>query len=165
MNKKTLLTLGFSLYSLAAPAAMADFIDSNADDAFQSETESFGSSLDNTASRQRRETDYSNMSAAHRTLVNSQSNQTDTWKTSQDAFNNTQKEMVLSGGAYNNQGFIWGGAGLGSGWGNGGGGMYGSGGGSNLTPDSWGQSQPPTFNSPSFGGRYYGRRRVSTNND
>lgn len=163
MNRKTLLILGFSLISLAAPAAIADdFINDSTDASFQAQSDSFSSSLDNLSSRQRRETDYSNMQEAHRYLTNAQANQTDTWKTSQDAFNNTQQQMVLSGGAYNSQGFILGGMGA-MGLGGGGYGGWGSNsnGGSSITPDSFGSQQPPTFQTPNYGGRYY-RRSVST---
>lgn len=163
MNRKTLLILGFSLVSLAVPAAMADdFIDDSADASFQANSDSFSSSLDNLSSRQRRETDYSNMQEAHRYLTNAQANQTDTWKTSQDAFNNTQQQMVLSGGAYNSQGFILGGMGaMGLGGAGGGWGGNSNGGGGQIIPDSFGGGQPPTFNTPNYGGRYY-RRSVST---
>ncbi|MBX9568419.1 MAG: hypothetical protein K2X77_05960 [Candidatus Obscuribacterales bacterium] len=167
MNRKRLLVLGFSLISLAVPAAMADdFIDDSADASFQADSDSFSSSLDNLSSRQRRESDYSNMQEAHRYLTNQQANQTDTWKVSQDAFNNTQQQMVLSGGAYNNQGFIWPG-GFGGGMGGGGGGGWGGsaggfGGGGQIIPDQFSSGQPPTFQTPNYGGRYY-RRNVSTN--
>lgn len=166
MNRKTLLVLGFSLISLAVPAAMADFIDDSNDASFQANADSFSSSLDNLSARQRRESDYSNMQDAHRYLTNSQANQTDTWKTSQDMFNNTQQEMVMSGGAYNNQGFILGGMGGMMGGGGGGGGWGGSsggfGGGGQIIPDQFGSGAPNTFSAPAYGGRYY-RRGVSTN--
>lgn len=163
MNRKSLLLLSLSVLTLSVPAAMADFMDGNADAAFNSSADSFSSSLDSLPSRQRRESDYSNMSEAHRNLTNMQAIQTDTWKTSQDAFQNTQQEMVMSGGAYNNQGFIMGGMGGygGMGYGSGGWGA-GSGGGSNITPDTWGSGQPPSFQTPNYGGRYY-RRGFSTN--
>ncbi len=157
IKRSTLLTLALSLTTLAAPAAMADFMDGNSDAQFQSSLDSFSSSLDSLPSRQRREDDYSNASESHRYLTNMQANQTDTQATAQQSFQNTQEQMVLSGGAYNTQGnygYGMGGMGFGMGMGMG---MGMGGGSSQITPDNWGSGAAPAINTPNYGGRYYRR--------
>lgn len=64
----------------------------------------FNKSLDNTASRMRRDHDRSENAAAHRNLVNAQANQADTGLQLQRSFNNTQRQAVESGGLYNQPG-------------------------------------------------------------
>lgn len=147
--------LGFS----QAPSALAQFLDSDmgsSDAAFQQDTANFGSSLDSAATNMRSNYDSSQQAAANRYLTNMQANQ-DTMQASEQAFQNTQQEMVMSGGAYNSQGFMWGGLG---GWGGGGG----FGNATTTTPVNWGTMPSGGFSRPSYGGgnsvlsRYYGSR-------
>ncbi len=165
LGTKKALILASALMWLAAPMAMADpFIDDRtgvSDDYFQQSFGSFNNTLDNMGSKMRRDYDYSQLSDAHRHLTNMQSIQTDTWKTSQDAFKNGQAQMVLGGGAYNGNGsFGYGSAmGLGGGMGGGyGGGNMGGGSNSQIQPDTWGSGGGGSnFSSPSsYSGRYYG---------
>lgn len=171
LGKKKVLLFASIAFCLSAPLAMAEpFIDDRtgiSDEAFQNSFAGFSSGLDNQASRMRRDYDYSQLSDAHRHLTNMQSIQTDTWKTSQDAFKNTQASMVLSGGSYNSNGSYGYGAamGLGGAYGNGG---WGGGGGSNAypTPDTWGSGgqNGGYFSSPArITGRYYGGGSSSVN--
>lgn len=168
LGTKKILVLAAATLWLAAPMAMAEpFIDDRAgvsDDYFQSSFAGFNGTLDNTASKMRRDYDYSQLSDAHRHLVNMQAIQADTGKQLQQSFNNTQAGMVLSGGAYNGNGSYGYGAamglgGYGMGMGMGMGGGYGNNGGSSQATDNWGGSGQSGgyFNSPSsYHGRYYG---------
>lgn len=146
----------FSLVQI--PAVYAQFIDDDmggSDASFQQESANFSSSLDSTATNMRQSYDASQQAASNRNLTNMQANQ-DTTQAAQQAFQNTQEQMVLSGGAYNSQGFMWGGLG---GWGGGGG--FGSG----MTSSgvNWG-SGAPAISAPRYGNdssvlsRYYGNR-------
>lgn len=153
-------TLAVGLLSLVQiPAVNAQFIDDDmggADASFQQNSADFNSSLDSTASNMRQSYDASQQAASSRNLTNMQANQ-DTTQAAQQAFQNTQEQMVLSGGAYNSQGFIWGGLG---GFGGGLGLGSGFGGGSTV---NWG-SAAPAISAPRYGNdssvlsRYYGNR-------
>ncbi len=65
---------------------------------------SFTKSMDNTASRMRRDYDRSENAAAHRNYVNAVANQADTGLQLQRSFNNTQRQAYESGGLYNQPG-------------------------------------------------------------
>lgn len=71
---------------------------------FDKSFQDFNKSLSGTAARMRKEYDKSNLDAARRQEINDQAIQTDTVRTSQDAFVNTQVEAVTSGGLYNGPG-------------------------------------------------------------
>lgn len=157
---KKVLALASFLW-LLAPVAIADpFIDDRngvSDEYFENSFDGFSNSLDNVGSKMRRDYDYSQLSDSHRYLTNMQANQTDTWKTSQDAFKNSQAQMVLSGGAYNGNGsygYYGGGMGLGGGMGGGAGNSS-----YNMTPDTWGSGGSAgtgNFSKPRFRSRWYG---------
>jgi hypothetical protein len=171
VGTKKIVVFAATVLWMAAPMAMAEpFIDDRAgvsDEYFQNSFAGFNSTLDNTASKMRRDYDYSQLSDAHRHLVNIQAIQTDTGAQLQRSFNNTQAAAAMSGGNYNGNGSFGYGAAMGLGggmYGGGGGGGYGYGGGggganSNLIPDQFGSSgQSGGFNYPqnSFHGKYYG---------
>ncbi|MBX9688323.1 MAG: hypothetical protein K2X27_16560 [Candidatus Obscuribacterales bacterium] len=163
LGTRNLFFIAAAVICVLAPVASAEpFIDdqtavtSSFDDSFQG----FNDSLDNTASRMRRDYDYSNLSAAHRNLVNAQANALGPQQDAQNQFNNTQASMVLSGGSYNSNGSYGYGAamGLGGMMGMGMGMGMGGGGGGNVAPDNWGASGNgnDNFTAPRrFRGRYY----------
>ncbi|MBY0360078.1 MAG: hypothetical protein K2W82_18900 [Candidatus Obscuribacterales bacterium] len=160
VNLKAFALAAGLLSLVQIPAVYAQFIDDDmggADASFQQNSANFSSSLDSTASDMRQSYDASQQAASNRNLTNMQANQ-DTTQAAQQAFQNTQEQMVLSGGAYNSQGFIWGGLG---GFGGGGLGLGGGfGGGSSV---NWG-SGAPAISAPRYGNdssvlsRYYGNR-------
>lgn len=160
LDKLKVFILVSSLLCLSTPLAFADdFIDGVSDDYFQNSFADFNDTMDKMGSQMRRDYDYSQLSAAHRNLTNQQAIQTDTWKTSQDAYRNTQEGMVLSGGSYNSNGSYGYFTGMGLGGMMGGGYGGGGGGGSNITPDTWGSggNQSGYFQHPKrYVGRYYG---------
>lgn len=142
---------------LQAPSALAQGIGS-ADASMEQSFSNFNDSLDSTASDMAQQTNQNQNNAASRYLSNSQANQ-DTENEAERYFQDSQEQMIAGGGAYNSQGFMFGG-GLG-GWG-GGGGMLG-GNISNIAAPSWGGGQsiraPRYGNSNSVLSNYYGNVR------
>lgn len=159
--KKRLAFMSLSCVLVTIAPAMAEpFIDDrtgSSDEYFQQSFANHNASLDNMGSQMRRDHDYSQLSESHRHLTNMQSIQTDTFKTSQDAFNNTQMSAVLGGGIRNSnpsaQSYMMGSL------------MYGNGSGSSssqVQPDSWGTygSSGGGSSGGSYGGKNYGSSSV-----
>lgn len=146
-NAKRVLILASIAMFCGVPMAMADsFIDDrtgSADAAFQNSFDRFGDSMDNAGSTMSRNESYSSLSTAHKNLVNQQAIQTDTAKTSRDAFWNEQAQMTLSGGSYNSNGSYGYGMLMGLPYGN-----FGCNNGNsstgNVTPDTWGSNMGAT---------------------
>jgi hypothetical protein len=145
MRTRTVLGFLAAVFCMQqAPGASADpFIDDRAgvaDEYFQQSFSNHNNSLDNLGSSMRADHDYSSLNGSHGRLTYAQSNQTDTWSTSESLFNNTQSQALLSGGLHNSNGSNNTASSL---YGSGGYGSYG--GSTSVTPDSWGT-----------GGNFYG---------
>lgn len=171
LGTKKILVIAATVLWASAPMAMAEpFIDDRAgvsDDYFQNSFNGFTGTLDNTASKMRRDYDYSQLSDAHRHLVNMQAIQADTGAQLQRSFNNTQVAATTSGGLYNGNGSYGYGTMMGLGGMMGGGGYGGGMGGmgaagssnSSMNPDQWGgggQSGGYFYQPSNYHGRYYG---------
>lgn len=160
-TRATVLASVLTVLILQAPSALAQGIGSS-DASMEQSFSNFDASLDNTATQMSESTTQAENAASSRYLTNAQANQ-DTENEAERYFQDGQEQMIAGGGAYNSQGFMFGG-GLGGfgGGGFGGGGMLG-GNLSNLAAPNWNGS--PSIRAPRYGSHnsvlsnYYGNVR------
>jgi hypothetical protein len=133
----------------------------SADASIEQGFSNFDSSLDSTASQMSQDYTSRQNDATNRYLNNAQANQ-DTENESERIFQDGQEQMIAGGGAYNSQGFMFGG-GLGGMGGGFGGGMLGSGQMGQMASPSW--STGGAIRAPKYGSynsvlsNYYGNVR------
>lgn len=159
--RSSILVIALVVSGLAPQAAPAQ---DSTDAAIQQSFENFGASLDSQGAEMSQMHDTSEQAAANRNLTNMQAAQ-DTAAAAERQFQDGQEQMVLGGGAYNSQGFIWG-----SPWGGMGGGGGSALGSGNLIPSvpatSW--SDSPAIRHPGYDSynsvlrSYYNRPRRSS---
>lgn len=147
---------------IACSCPLLSWADDMSDASFNSEVDDFNSSLDSQGDRMRQSYDASEQSRANTALTRAQAERMTTLHTWEQSFQNTQQEMVQSGGGYNSNGsgFMGGWGGGYGGWGTGGGGGMdgGMGGGSSFQPTMVSPDYP-SVNYPHWHTRASGRGR------
>jgi len=113
-KKVTLAAAIFFAMGMAPQAAHAQYLISQGAD-LDADFNSFESGLDRQSSEMSNLRMRERRNAAQVNLINQQANQ-DTENSAEQQFQNGQEQMINSGGAYNNQGFMWGGGFGGMGW-------------------------------------------------